>query len=195
MRELDPSAMVLDMSVDSEMRLAAFRQLAALSAGGPKLRWADLQYGFEFEGRRYLLAAQQGIWKPKEMDYVLSLRTGRGPDAERYIDHRVAEQSARYEAVDRIQYAFRGDDAEHRDNRHLVSAFAMGAPLIYLLAVGVGEYVAAAPTYIAAIDKLNLRCDLVFGSPDRGPAFGIPDIEERRAGMRAFRARVSRATT
>lgn len=185
--------MVLDMNVDTEMRLAAFRQLAALNARGPTLRWADLQYGFEFEGRRFLLAAQQGIWKPKEMDDVLSLRTGRGPDAERYIDHHVAEQSARYEAVDRIEYAFRGDDAEHRDNRNLVSAFATGAPLIYLLAVGVGEYVAVAPTYIAAIDKLNLRCDLVFGSPDRGPAFGIPGTEERREGMRLFQARVEQA--
>ena len=181
------------MAVDSEMRLAAFRQLAALNASGPMLRWADLQYGFEHDGRRYLLATQSGIWKPKELDYVLSLRTGRGPDAERYIDHHVAEQSARYEAGDRIQYAFRGNDAEHSDNRNLVSAFAAGAPLIYLLAVGVGEYVAAAPAYIAAVDKLNLRCDLVFGSPDRGPAFGIPGLEEREAGMTAFRERLSRA--
>lgn len=182
------------MSVEKEMRLAAFRQLAALNAGGPTLRWADLQYGFEFEGRRFLLATQQGIWKPKEMDYVLSLRTGRGADAERYIDHHVAEQSARYDGVDRIQYAFRGDDAEHSDNRNLVAAFAAGIPLIYLLAIRTGEYVAAAPAYIAAIDKLSLSCDLVFGSPDRGPAFGIPDMEERREGMRVFRARVSQAT-
>ncbi|GEM_PF-2054411 len=186
--------MLRDMSNDLEMRLAAFRQLAALNASGPTLRWADLQYGFEFDGRRYLLATQQGIWKPKEMDYVLSLRTGRGPDAERYIDHHVAEQSAQYESVERIQYAFRGDDAEHRDNKSLVSAFAAGVPLIYLLAVGVGEYIAAAPAYIAAVDKLNLRCDLVFGSLDRGPAYGIPDEAERREGMRAFRARVTQAT-
>ena len=182
------------MVVDSEMRLAAFRQLAVLNTAGPTLRWADLQYGFEHDGRRYLLAAQQGIWKPKVMDYVLSVRTGRGPEAERYIDHRVAEQSALYDAVDRIQYSFRGDDAEHHDNRNLVTAFAAGAPLIYLLAVGTGEYVAAAPAYIAAVDKLNLRCDLVFGSPDRGPAFGLPGVEERREGMRSFRARVRRAT-
>lgn len=179
--------------MDTEMRLAAFRQLAALNAGGPTLRWADLQYGFEFEGRRFLLATQQGIWKPKEMDYVLSLRTGRGADAERYIDHHVAEQSARYDGADRIQYAFRGDDAEHWDNRNLVAAFAAGTPLIYLLAIRTGEYVTAAPAYIAAIDKLSLSCDLVFGSPDRGPAFGIPGMEERREGMRVFRARVGQA--
>ena len=127
------------------------------------------------------------------MEFVLSLRTGRGPDAEQYIDHHVAEQSARYEAVDRIQYAFRGNDAEHRDNRNLVSAFVAGAPLIYLLAVGVGEYVAVAPAYIAAIDKLNLRCDLVFGSPDRGPAHGIPGSQERQEGMKLFRERVEQA--
>lgn len=182
------------MSVDSEMRLAAFRQLAALNADGPTLRWADLQYGFEYCDQRYLLATQQGIWKPKEMEYVLSLRTGRGPDAKRYIDHHVAERSASYDSVERIQYAFRGDDAEHRDNRNLVSAFAAGAPLIYLLAIRTGEYVATAPAYIAAVDKINLRCEIVFGSPDRGPSFGIPEIEERQEGMRAFRARLSRAT-
>ena len=179
-----------------DMRLAAFRQLAALSAGGPVLRWADLQYGFEHDGGRYLLAAQQGIWKPKEMNDVLSLRTGRGPDAKRYIDHHVAEQEAMYEnATDRIQYAFRGTDAEHRDNRNLVAAFASGAPMIYLLAIATGRYVAAAPAYIAAIDKVSLHCELVFGAPDRGPAFGIPDADERRAGMRAFRERVRRAVS
>lgn len=129
------------------------------------------------------------------MRYVLSLRTGRGADAERYIDHHVAEQGARYDAVDRIQYAFRGDDPEHWDNRSLVEAFVAGAPLIYLLAIRTGEYVAAAPAYIAAVDKLNLRCDLVFGSADRGPTFGIPGLEEREEGMRAFRDRVNQAAS
>ena len=181
------------MDVDHEMRLAAFRQLAALQADGPTLRWADLQYGFEYGGRRFLLASQQGIWKPKEMEYALSLRTGRGSDAKRYVDHQIAEQSALYEGADHIPYAFRGDDPEHRDNRSLAAAYAAGAPLIYLLAIGVGVYVAGAPAYIAVADSLKLRCELVFGAPDRGPAFGLPDAAERREGMRAFRERLRAA--
>ncbi len=176
---------------DREMRTAAFQQIAALAGAGPSCQWSDLSYGFEYDGARYSLVNQQGIWKPQRMAFVLSVRTGRGSDAEGYTDHERAVQSV-LAGSETIAYAFRRGNPEHAQNRYLAEACAAGAPLIYVLALDQG-YLATAPVYIAAVNKLTETCELAFGAPDRGPAFGLPDAAERAEGMHFFRERLERA--
>ena len=61
---------------DAALRMAAFNAVKALAAVRGDLTWADLKARFEFEGRRVpLVNPQRGIFKPKQMHHLLSIRT------------------------------------------------------------------------------------------------------------------------
>lgn len=177
--------------LDQQMRLAAFRHLVGLNHGGAPIAWTELEYGFEFEGERVRFVHQQGIWKPKQMPHLLSIRTGLGRDAEGYEDYEsgVAEV---LNGADHVRYAFRRGNVNHAHNRHLYDAMTNDVPLVYFLAAGDGRYLWAAPAYISLVDKISETCEVVFGSLDRGPAYGLPGLSEREQGMRLFRERLVR---
>lgn len=62
---------------DAAIRIAAFRRLRQLTAihGGP-IPWSTLKDGFTAGGRPCLFAsAAEGIFKPREMSGILSLKT------------------------------------------------------------------------------------------------------------------------
>jgi len=67
---------VLEQIPDGELRAAAFLALRRLRAEKGVLTADDLQAGFEFGGERIPFAnSRRGIWKPKRMQRLLSIKT------------------------------------------------------------------------------------------------------------------------
>ncbi len=65
-----------DEDLDQRMRNAAFAHVRMLNAARDHLSSSDLLAGFMFEGLRFpLINPQRGIFKPKQMRYLLSIRT------------------------------------------------------------------------------------------------------------------------
>ena len=64
------------MSLDQKIRLAAFKWLSEqVSIHGDVLPRKLLEKGFVFEDNRISLISPQGIFKPKIMDYPLTITT------------------------------------------------------------------------------------------------------------------------
>lgn len=176
---------------DQDIRRAAFRHLASLNHGGAPIHWNELQYGFEYGTQRISYVEVGGIRKPRQMPYVLSLRTGPGKAAEQYEGHRRTVLSV-LSGAQHLQYDFKSGGPDLAQNRYLTDAFRNNIPLIYFLSAGQGSYIWAAPAYISAADKLSETCQLVFGSPDRGLHYELPGEAEREHGMSMLRDRITR---
>ena len=130
---------------DLELRAAAFAYLTALvHAGHPVVRQDDLT-DFTFRGHRLrLMATQQGIWKPRQLDAALSFRTVYAPDpARRPYDDEPGPDGF-------LRYKWRGRDPQHPDNRALRQAMALGLPLIWFQGVAPGLYYPIYPVWLAA---------------------------------------------
>ena len=62
---------------DTLMRVAAFTHVLKLTETQNNISAEDLRRGFTFEGERIpLVNPQRGIFKPRQMQYLLSIRTG-----------------------------------------------------------------------------------------------------------------------
>jgi putative restriction endonuclease len=105
-------------SSDAPLRQAAFdhvNRLAVLRGG--VLDSADLASGFEFGGERIpLVNPQRGIFKPRAMPWLLSIRTvfPRRGGRVWYDDQREAHQQI-YSGDDTVEYAFMGTDPDAPD--------------------------------------------------------------------------------
>lgn len=119
--------------LDSAMRQAAIAELERRAAGRP-LDSDDLAAGFHFQGERIpFVNPQRGIFKPKAMRYLLSIRTVFPRTGARvwYDDQRrVHEQIHAGEEL--IDYAFMGSNPDAADNRWLKEAMEAQVPVILL---------------------------------------------------------------
>jgi putative restriction endonuclease len=154
------------MSSDFEslVRAAAFSYLEQIASrsGGPVTR-NELE-AFTFEARRLpLIARQRGIWKPRGLSGALSILTtySATPEKRPYEDEPGPDGYPRYK--------WRGDDAEHSDNRSLRYAMHMELPLIWFLGLAPGIFEAHFPIWIAGEERdrqqfvLALDTDLLAG--------------------------------
>lgn len=134
------------MDPDLAIRLAAFKWLSDMVAiHGDVLPRSLLQEGFEFEGTRVPLVSPQGIFKPRAMDFPLTITTtpeSPYPDA--------------FGPDGLLAYRYRGTDANHPDNVGLREALARQRPLIYLHGIVPGKYLAVWPVYAVADDPASL---------------------------------------
>lgn len=65
-----------DDARDTLMRIAAFKRVQDLQQVYGHLTANELKPGFEFEGQRIpLVNPQRGVFKPKQMRFLLSIRT------------------------------------------------------------------------------------------------------------------------
>ncbi len=94
------------MSLDHEIRIAAFDWLKGqVALHGDVLPRRLLAEGFVFSGRRIPLVSPQGIFRPKGLDYPLTITTTpEGP----YDD--------KFNAQGLLRYRYRGENHFHRDN-------------------------------------------------------------------------------
>jgi putative restriction endonuclease len=112
-------------SHDAQLRQAAFdhvNRLAILRGG--ILDSADLATGFEFGGDRLpLINPQRGIFKPRQMEHLLSVKTvfPRRGGRVWYDDQREIHREI-YAGDNVVGYSFMGTDPNSPDNRWLLDA-------------------------------------------------------------------------
>lgn len=179
------------------MRQAAVTQLERRAAGRP-LDSGDLAAGFTFRGERVpLVNPQRGIFKPRAMRHLLSIRTVFPRTGARvwYDDQRrVHEQVHRGDEL--VDYAFMGTNPDAAENRWLREAMEAQVPVIYLLGIAPGRYTAIYPTFVADWSARDLVARIGFGTPlplARG-AGSMPNAPERRYALRLVSQRLHQAT-
>ena len=177
---------------DTAMRLAAFEQVRRLTELHGQLTAALLKPGFDFQGTRIpLMNPQRGIFKPRQMRFLLSIKTvvpKRGGKVW-YDDQRDAHREI-YQGQETVGYAFMGTDPEVADNRWLREAYERQVPVIYFLGVSPGRYQAMVPTFISGWNPAALKASISFGLPDRVDFAAPPQAAERRYALRLVKQRL-----
>jgi putative restriction endonuclease len=114
---------MFDPDADSRLRGAAFAFLTNLAERGIYLVGQKELSSFAFEGAPFrLMATQQGIWKPRELNAAISFRTVYSPDpSKRPYDDEAGPDGF-------VRYKWRGNDPEHPDNRALRNASSKVSP-------------------------------------------------------------------
>ena len=177
---------------DTAARLAAAEHVRRISVGDA-LSSEQLAAGFAFEGERVpLINPQRGIFKPKSMEHLLSVRTvfpSRGRKVW-YDDQRIVHAQVT-QGQELIDYAFMGDNPDAADNRWLKQAHDAQVPFLYFLGVAPGRYTPIWPTYVADWVPGDLKVRLAFGQSVQD---AIPDAPERRYASRLVQQRLHQAT-
>ena len=153
----------------SRMRMAAFEHVRKLSTIYTHLPSTEIRKGFVFEGKRFPLRnPQRGIFKPKEMKFLLSIQTvfPRVGGRIRYEDQIDAHRKL-FSSAESIHYDFMGDNPDAAENRWLREAYENRIPIIYFLGIAPGQYQAIVPAFIGGWDRTNCKAEVFFGPPDR----------------------------
>jgi putative restriction endonuclease len=190
------------MSIDQEardqrIRQAAFAHLKRLNAIQDHLSSADLANGFQFEGERIpLVNPQRGIFKPRQMKYLLSIRTVfPRPGAKVWYDDQRTVHQKIYESAEWIDYAFMGNDPDYADNRWMREAMEQRIPIIYFIGVAPQLFTAIVPAYIGGWDRNALSARVGFGDPVNDHVGVMEDsAPERRYALRAVQQRLHQAS-
>ncbi len=168
---------------DGEIRRAVFDWLTRhREETGHETFTRDELSNYQFRGQRVPLVGPQGIWKPAACELPISIATIAGGPYDDAFD----------EQTGRLTYAYRGTDPNHRDNRGLRQAMRDRIPLVYLVAVERGVYVAQYPVLIVADRPGALTFDVQVDDIGAAltPADGYLAIGE---GADARRSYVTRA--
>jgi len=186
-----------DDTLDARLRRAAFNHVRQLNATSDHLSSSELAKGFEFDGERIpLVNPQRGIFKPRQMRHLLSIRTVfPRPGAKVWYDDQRLVHRQIYESAELVDYAFMGTDPDAADNRWLREAFEQRIPIIYFIGIAPGRFTAIAPAFIGGWDAKALKAFVGFGDP--APS-GIGVLEDnapaRRYALRAVQQRLHQAS-
>ena len=178
--------------LDDRMRMAAFEQVRILSTVDNHLSSEQIGKGFMFEGKRMpLVNPQRGIFKPKEMKFLLSIRTVfPKPGGRVWYEDQIDIHRKIFENLESIDYAFMGINPNAAENRWLLEAHENQVPVIYFLGIAPGQYHVIAPVFIGSWDKSTLKAEVLFGSPDRKEVVFPETSEERRYSFQIVKQRV-----
>jgi len=169
---------------DLAIRLAAFKWLSEqVAAHGDVLPRTLLQEGFEFEGERIPLVSPQGIFKPRAMEFPLTITTTpEGPYSDAFAPDGL------------LAYRYRGTDPNHPDNVGLRQAFARKRPLIYLHGILPGRYLAVWPVFAVADDPSSLTFHVAVDDQASVADYNQDVLlDERATDRRAYVTRLVRA--
>lgn len=186
--------------MDDEIRNAAFATIRHLMATRPHLTANDLKAGFQFRGQRVpFVNPQQGIFKPQQMQHLLSIRTVYPKSGRKvwYDDQRQVHQQI-YDGHEVIDYAFMKDNPDSFQNRLLREAMEQRIPVIYFLGIAPSIYEPVFPIYVINWDPVALKAGIAFGL-DKGVSANTPHEEfdpilERRYALRNVKQRLHQAT-
>jgi len=188
--------MVATPHSDQLLRLAAFSTVRRLTEIRGDLTARDLSAGFEFQGERVpLINPRRGIFKPQQMQYLLSIKTVFPRSGARvwYDDQRNVHRQI-YDGDETVDYAFMGDNPDAADNRWLREAMENRVPIIYFLGVAPGYYQAFFPTFVIGWDRKALKARVAFGLP-RQAELDLPEnAVERRYALRDVKHRLHQAS-
>jgi putative restriction endonuclease len=157
---------------------------------------SQLQPGFTFQGERIpLINRQRGIFKPREMRFLLSIKTvfPRPGGKVWYDDQRHVHRQI-FEGDETVDYAFMGQDANAADNRWLREAYEHQIPIIYFLGIAPGRYQAILPVFIVGWDQRSLKAQVVFGAPNEEILTPPETSLERRYALRLVKQRLHQAS-
>jgi putative restriction endonuclease len=180
----------------SLLRMAAFGQVRRLLEIHDQLTAKDLGVGFTFEGERVpLVNPQRGIFKPQQMQHLLSIKTVfPKPGARVWYDDQRHVHRQIYDGEDTIDYAFMGTDPDAAENRWLREAMERQVPIIYFLGVSPGRYQAVVPAFIVGWDARSAKAQVAFGDESALAATPPADRVERRYALRAVQQRLHQAS-
>ena len=181
---------------DTLMRMTAFTHVLKLSETQNNISAEELRRGFTFEGERIpLVNPQRGIFKPRQMQYLLSIRTVFPRPGKRvWYDDQRQVHSQIFESREAVDYAFMGKNPDAADNRWLREAFENRVPVIYFLGVAPGLYQAIIPTYISGWDANALKARIVFGIQDQADYVAPESVNERRYALQTVKQRLHQAS-
>ena len=176
--------------------MAAFEHVRELSEVYDHLTANELKPGFVFDGERIpLVNPQRGIFKPRQMQFLLSIKTVfPKPGAKVWYDDQREVHRQIFESDEAVDYAFMGQDPDAADNRWLREAYENQIPVIYFLGIAPGRYQAMLPTFIAGWDGKALKAKVVFGVPDQLDMAAPENAMERRYALRAVKQRLHQAS-
>ena len=177
---------------NTQMRMAAFDRVRELQEIHDHLTANELSPGFTFEGKRIpLVNPQRGIFKPRRMRFLLSIRTVFPAPGGRiwYDDQREVHRQI-YEGDETVDYAFMGENPEAADNRWLREAFENKVPVIYFLGVAPRRYQAILPVFITGWDAGALKAQVAFGAPGQEILAPPKNAVERRYALRSVKHRL-----
>ena len=180
---------------DIQIRTAAFGHVRQLAEFESPLSAASLEKGFEFKGSRiHLLSRALGIFKPKEMGTVLSVRTG-VPRKGRKVWHDDQRNVHRqiYDQDETVEYSFEPGAPNTGNNLRLRVAWEQKFPVIYFLGVAPALYHALMPTYIANWNPVLRKVSLEFGLPDQSMLSPPQSANERRYALQTVKQRLHQA--
>jgi putative restriction endonuclease len=181
---------------DSTLRAAAFEQVRRLQVTRNQLTADALAVGFFHDGTRYPLTnPQRGIFKPRQMEFLLSIRTvfPRAGNRIWYDDQRQVHQQI-YDGEDTVDYAFMGTDPQAAENRWLKQAMDERTPLIYFLGIAPGKYQALQPAFIVGWDSRKSRAKVAFGEGSPTSVTPPATAVERRYALRLVKQRLHQST-
>lgn len=183
---------------DDLVRRSAFAWLDQLITGRGVLAWPEIEAGFPVPGtskRVHFATRAKGIFKPKEITGILSLRTVMPRHGRKiwYADQNSVHAVIFAEQVS-VPYSFQGDDPDAPDNRLLQQACERALPLIYFVAVSPAVYRPFYPVFIADVDRSALTAQLVFGLRHSEHQSTIPGNEiEKKYALRLAKQRLHQA--
>ena len=183
-------------TIDDKMRMTAFEQVQRLNDLYEGLTTNGLKAGFYYEGNRIpLVNPQRGIFKPKRMRYLLSIRTVfPAPGKKVWYDDQREIHRRIIESEDTLDYAFMGQDPNAADNQWLLEAFKNQVPVIYFLGIAPGRYQAIIPAFISGWDPNALIAQVVFGVPNQDKILIPQSIQERRYALRVVKQRLHQSS-
>lgn len=184
-----------DSLEDLHLRAAALAHLERIAGPDRILTAEQLKAGFLYQGERVpLINPQRGIFKPRRMKRLLSIRTVYPRPGARvwYDDQRTVHQQI-YQSVESVDYAFMGKNPDAADNKWLREAMEAGIRVIYFIGVAPGKYMFFS-TQVTEWDVASLKARISF-QPLAVSLAGATDIvAERRYAMRAVKQRLHQAT-
>jgi hypothetical protein len=118
-----------------------------------------------FNGERWpLVNPQRGIFKPRGMPFLLSIRTVFPRKGGRiwYDDQRQVHRQI-FAGEEELDYAFMGTDPSAPENIWLRESAERQIPFIYFLGASPGRYQAIIPTFAVDWDASRLSARIAFG--------------------------------
>ncbi len=185
-----------DSDRDTLMRMASFEHVRRLAEIHDHLTATEFEPGFMFEGERIpLINPRRGIFKPKQMQYLLSIKTVfPKPGGKVWYDDQREVHRQIYEGDETIDYAFMGKNPDSADNRWLREAFEDQIPIVYFLGIAPGRYQAMLPTFISGWNAKALKARVAFGMPDQEVLAPPGNALERRYALRTVKQRLHQAS-
>lgn len=179
---------------EDPIRIAAFREVRRLADLNGDLTSRDLLAGFIFDGIRIpLVNPRRGIFKPTQMERLLSIKTVfPKPGARVWYDDQREVHRQIFEGDEAVDYAFMGQKADAAENRWLREAMENAVPFIYFLGTAPGVYKALIPSFVVGWDASGLKARIAFSAEEEAT---VPETTaERRYALRQVKQRLHQAT-